>query len=777
MNYTLFIENMTCAACANRVEQSLKKIPNLNDVSVNLLTSKATFSSDEKIDLKEIVKKIESLGYEVATEKLDCNIKGMTCATCANRIEREISKMIGVLNASVNLATERGTFIVIKGVVDKKSIAEKINSLGYVVEIENEKKPLEEDEIAKKTFTRLIVSAVFTLPLFLSMTDMIFHTPFIPDIFSNGYFQLILASVVQFYCGFQFYKGAYANLKHLSANMDVLVALGTSAAYFFSLYNIFYGHHLYFETSSMLITLITFGKYLEAKAKRKTTQAISKLLNLTPKKARIVRDNKELEVSIEDVKVGDIVIVRPGEKIPVDGEIVEGETYIDESMITGESLPVKKGIADSVTGGTVNRNNTFKFRATKVGEGTLLAQIIKIMEDAQSVKAPIQKIADVVSGYFVPAVIGIAIFTFIYWFFFETNFDLNVSIINMVSVLVIACPCALGLATPTSIMVATGKGAENGILFKSGESLEVLSKVTAIAFDKTGTVTFGKPVVTEINPKSVEKEYFLRIAASLEKYSEHPIAEAIVNHYKGEFIDIKNVKSFPGKGIVGEFSGSKISVGSKKFIEEVTNCNIEDEGFGTNVYVAYDDKYLGYLVVNDEIRPTSKKAVEILKSYNIKLYMFTGDNSYTANKIAEKLAISNVFADMLPQDKVDKIKELKESGEVVAMVGDGINDAPALTVADVGIGIGTGTDIAVEAADIVLVKGDLLGVAKSFDLSRKTLKNIKQNLFWAFIYNIIGIPVAAAGYLSPIIAGGAMAFSSVSVVSNALRLKKWKFEI
>jgi Cu+-exporting ATPase len=777
MNYTLFIENMTCAACANRVEQSLKKIPNLNDVSVNLLTSKATFSSDEKIDLKEIVKKIESLGYEVATEKLDCNIKGMTCATCANRIEREISKMIGVLNASVNLATERGTFIVIKGVVDKKSIAEKINSLGYVVEIENEKKPLEEDEIAKKTFTRLIVSAVFTLPLFLSMIDMIFHTPFIPDIFSNGYFQLILASVVQFYCGFQFYKGAYANLKHLSANMDVLVALGTSAAYFFSLYNIFYGHHLYFETSSMLITLITFGKYLEAKAKRRTTQAISKLLNLTPKKARIVRDNKELEVSIEDVKVGDIVIVRPGEKIPVDGEIVEEETYIDESMITGESLPVKKGIADSVTGGTVNRNNTFKFRATKVGEGTLLAQIIKIMEDAQSVKAPIQKIADVVSGYFVPAVIGIAIFTFIYWFFFETNFDLNVSIINMVSVLVIACPCALGLATPTSIMVATGKGAENGILFKSGESLEVLSKVTAIAFDKTGTVTFGKPVVTEINPKSVEKEYFLRIAASLEKYSEHPIAQAIVNHYKGEFIDIKNVKSFPGKGIVGEFSGSKISVGSKKFIEEVTNCNIEDEGFGTNVYVAYDDKYLGYLVVNDEIRPTSSKAVEILKSYNIKLYMFTGDNSYTAKKIAKKLGISNVFADMLPQDKVDKIKELKESGEVVAMVGDGINDAPALTVADVGIGIGTGTDIAVEAADIVLVKGDLLGVAKGFNLSRKTLKNIKQNLFWAFIYNIIGIPIAAAGYLSPIIAGGAMAFSSVSVVSNALRLKKWKFEI
>lgn len=777
MNYTLFIENMTCAACANRVEQSLKRIPNIKDVSVNLLTSKATFSSNEKIDLKEIVKKIESLGYEVATEKLDYNIKGMTCAACANRIERELSKMTGVLSASVNLAIERGTFIVIKGVVDKKSIAEKINSLGYVAEIENEKKPLEEDEIAKKTFTRLIVSAVFTLPLFLSMIDMIFHTPFIPDIFSNGYFQLILASVVQFYCGFQFYKGAYANLKHLSANMDVLVALGTSAAYFFSLYNIFYGHHLYFETSSMLITLITFGKYLEAKAKRKTTQAISKLLNLTPKKARIVRDNKELEVNIEDVKVGDIVIVRPGEKIPVDGEIVEGETYIDESMITGESLPVKKGVADSVTGGTVNRNNTFKFRATKVGEGTLLAQIIKIMEDAQSVKAPIQKIADVVSGYFVPAVIGIAIFTFIYWFFFETNFDLNVSIINMVSVLVIACPCALGLATPTSIMVASGKGAENGILFKSGESLEVLSKVTAIAFDKTGTVTFGKPVVTEINPKSVEKDYFLKITASLEKYSEHPIAEAIVNHYKGEFIDIKNVKSFPGKGIVGEFSGSKVSVGSKKFIEEVTNCNIEDEGFGTNVYVAYDDKYLGYLVVNDEIRPTSSKAVEILKLYNIKLYMFTGDNSYTAKKIAKKLGISNVFADMLPQDKVDKIKELKESGEIVAMVGDGINDAPALTVADVGIGIGTGTDIAVEAADIVLVKGDLLGVAKGFNLSRKTLKNIKQNLFWAFIYNIIGIPVAAAGYLSPIIAGGAMAFSSVSVVSNALRLKKWKFEI
>lgn len=776
MNYTLFIEKMTCAACANRIEQALKKIDGLKDVSVNLVTAKASFQADDNIDLNKIVNKINSLGYEVATEKFDFNIKGMTCATCASRIEKQVIKMKGVLKATVNLTTEKGSFVVIKGLVDKQIICETIKKLGYTPEISKDKAVLQSDTFARKNLVKLTVSIIFTLPLFLSMIDMIFPTVLIPDIFSNRYFQMILATIVQFYCGFQFYKGAYSNLKHLNANMDVLVALGTSAAYFFSLYNVFYNGHLYFEASAMIITLILLGKYLEARAKGKTTEAISKLINLSPKKARIIRNNKELEVDTEEVEVGDLVIVRPGERIPVDGEIIDGEAYIDESMITGESIPVKKTINDVVTGGTVNKNNTFKFKATKVGEGTLLAQIIRIMNEAQSVKAPIQKLADVVSGYFVPTVILIAIFTFIYWFFFRTNYDLNISVINMVSVLVIACPCALGLATPTSIMVATGKGAENGILFKSGESLEILSKVTAIAFDKTGTVTFGKPVVTEIHPISVEKDYFLKLVASLEKYSEHPIAEAIVNYYKGKTLDIKNMKTFPGKGIVGEFESGKISVGSKKFIEEVINGHITDEGFGTNVYVAQDNKYLGFLVVNDDIRPTSFDAIKILKKYNVKLYMLTGDNTQTANEIAKKIDIENVFAEMLPQDKIEKIKELKKNGELVAMVGDGINDAPALAISDVGIAIGTGTDIAVEAADVTLVKGDLLGVAKGFNLSRATLKNIRQNLFWAFVYNIVGIPIAAAGFLSPIIAGGAMAFSSVSVVSNALRLKRWKFD-
>lgn len=777
-SYSLSVKGMTCAACARRIELTLKKLQDVKNPNVNLAAEKVVFEAEDSADIRAIISKIENLGYEVEKEKIEFEIKGMTCAACSNKIEKQIAKMDGVLNSVVNLTTGKGTFYVLKGVQNETQIAEKIKKLGYEPILLKNKILKESDNLLKEKRLKLLLSIAFSIPFLLSMFDMFFKLYFIPDFLSNKYFQLFIATIVQFYCGAQFYRGAYTNLKHFSANMDVLVALGTSAAYFFSVYNIFSGGHLYFETSAILITLILLGKYLEERAKGKTKEAISKLINLAPKKARVIREAEEKEIFTEEVIKGDILIVRPGERLPVDGVILEGETHIDESMITGESLPVKKGVGEEVIGGTVNKNNTFKYKATKVGQDTMLAQIVKIIEEAQSSKAPIQRFADVISGYFVPTVIGISILTFIYWYFFGSNHNLNLSIINMAAVLVIACPCALGLATPTSIMVGTGKAAENGILFKGGEYLEKLHKVTAIVFDKTGTITIGKPVVTDILADN--KNLTLQVAASIERYSEHPIAEAIVNHYKGEFLDISNIEAVPGKGITGLYNGKIVLVGSKKFIEEQKIEIHREENvdiLGTHVYVVLDGKFLGIIVVKDEIKESSIKGIKLLKDKGLKLYMLTGDKKEVASEIAKKANIDKVIAEVLPEQKAQTIKELQSKGEIVAMVGDGINDAPALTVADIGIAIGTGTDIAIEASDITLIKGDILGVAKSIDLSCEVIKNIKQNLFWAFIYNIIGIPVAASGFLNPILAGAAMAFSSVSVVTNALRLKRWKFKI
>jgi Cu+-exporting ATPase len=774
MNYILSVKGMTCAACARRIDVILNKIEGVKNVSVNLVAEKVTFESNKNGILDEVISKIEGLGYEVERERVDFMIDGMTCAACSSRIEKQVAKMNGVLSSTVNLTTGKGTFYVAKGMISEKDIKDKIESLGYQPRSLKNEILAENDKAIVEKKIKLLLSIFVSLPLLFSMFDMIFDIYIIPDFLSNKFVQLALGSIVQFYCGFQFYKGAYANLRHFSANMDVLVALGTSAAYFFSVYNMFSGGHLYFETSAILITLILLGKYLEERAKGKTKEAISKLMDLTPKKARVVRDGVELDIPTEEVKVGDIVIVRPGEKLPVDGVIVEGQTYIDESMLTGESAPVKKGVEDEVIGATINKNNTFKYKATKVGQDTMLSQIVKIIEEAQGSKAPIQRFADVISGYFVPVVIVISILTFIYWYLLGSQHDINISIINMVAVLVIACPCALGLATPTSIMVATGKAAENGILFKGGEYLEKLHKVTAVVFDKTGTITIGKPVVSEIVGEN--KNLILKYAASIEKYSEHPIAEAIVSSYKNDFFDVKNVEAIPGKGIIGEIDGKKVLAGSKRFIEEHLKLDSDEYKIsGTIVYVAYDGKLLGKISVKDDLKPGSIEGIKLLKSKGLKLFMLTGDNLQTAHEIAKSAGIENVIAEVLPHEKSDKIKELRDSGEIVAMVGDGINDAPALAVADIGIAIGTGTDIAIEAADVTLVKGDIVSVAKSIDLSHATMKNIRQNLFWALIYNIIGIPVAASGYLNPIIAGAAMAFSSVSVVSNALRLKRWKF--
>ncbi|WP_320036379.1 heavy metal translocating P-type ATPase [Halarcobacter sp.] len=774
MDYNLSIKGMTCAACSSRVEKLLNKNENIEDATVNLTTNKAFFTSEDKLDLDPIIEKIEKYGFEVEKEKIEFDITGMSCSACSSRIEKQVGKMDGVVESNVNLTTNKGTFTILKGLQTSDSIIKRIEKLGFSakeakgVELNNH-----DDELKAKKI-KLIISALFSIPMLLGMFDMMFNLTFIPDIFSNGYFQLVLATVVQFYCGAQFYKGAYSNLSHFSANMDVLVAMGTTAAYLFSIYNITTGGHLYFETSAVLITLILLGKYLEHRAKSKTSEAISKLLNLTPKKANVLRDGKELTLTTSEVLKDDVILVKPGEKIPVDGVIIEGESYIDESMVTGESKPVKKSLESEVIGGTINGNFTFKYKATKLGDESFLSQIVKVVEEAQGSKASIQRFADVISGYFVPTVIVLAFLVFAYWNFLAKDTTLETALINMVAVLVIACPCALGLATPTSIMVGSGKGAQNGILFKGGEYLENMQKVDTVVFDKTGTITVGKPSVTKVLAKDETK--VLQLAASIEKHSEHPVGKAITDFFKGELLEVKNVEAVTGLGIKGEIDSKQILVGSKKFIEQnikIENDDIKDE-VGSLIYVAYDNTYEGVIVVADEIKATTKQAIEELKKLNINVYMLTGDNEKTALNIAKQVGIDNVFAEVLPTQKSEKVKELQEKGAFVAMVGDGINDAPALAVANIGIAIGSGTDIAIEASDVTLLQGDITGVSKAINLSRKTMANIKQNLFWALIYNIIGIPIAAAGLLNPIVAGTAMAFSSVSVVTNALRLKQTK---
>lgn len=704
MNYSLIIDGMSCASCSSRIEKKLSKNEHIKSIVVNLTTSKATLDTDNKIDIDDIIKIIQDMGYDA--------------------------------------------------------------KLNQDIIVEDLSKSLENKEF------KLILSAILSLPLLLAMFDMIFNIKYIPNFFMNSFFQLTLASVVQFYCGWQFYKGAYDSLKDFSANMDVLVAMGTTSAYIFSIYNLSNHEHLYFETSAILITLILLGKYLEEIAKGKTTEAITKLLNLSPKEAIVLRNGEEILVPINQVIYNDIVLIKAGSKIPVDGIVVEGESYIDESMVTGESKPIKKVLNSQVIGGTINGNSVIKCKATKLGDESFLSQIIKIVEEAQSSKASIQRIADVISGYFVPIVVFISFLVFSYWYFIGTNNDINVALINMIAVLVISCPCALGLATPTSIMVGTGRGALNGILFKGGEYLESMQKITTIVFDKTGTITQGKPIVSNIY--SEDKDRLLQISASLEKNSEHPVAKAIINAFNGNFLEVKDIHITTGMGISGKIDGKLAFVGTKNFIQnnisDEIKENIEND-ISTLVYVAYDNKFLGLISISDIIKPDIEKTIAELKNRGIKIFMLTGDNEKSANYIASQVGIDNVIANVLPTQKAEKIKELQKKGEFVAMVGDGINDAPSLAVANIGISIGTGTDIAIESSDIILLQGDISNIIKAINLSQKTIKNIKQNLFWAFIYNIIGIPIAAAGFLNPIVAGTAMAFSSVSVVTNALRLK------
>ncbi|WP_439021809.1 heavy metal translocating P-type ATPase [Bacillus thuringiensis] len=797
----LQISGMTCAACANRIEKGLKKVEGVHDANVNFALEKTKIMYDpQKTNPQHFKEKVEALGYGIVSDKAEFTVSGMTCAACANRVEKRLNKLEGVNEATVNFALESATVDFNPDEINVNEMKSAITKLGYKLEVKSDEQDastdhrLQEIERQKKKF---IISFILSFPLLWAMVSHFSFTSFIylPDMLMNPWVQLALATPVQFLIGGQFYVGAYKALRNKSANMDVLVVLGTSAAYFYSVYlsiqSIDSSEHmtdLYFETSAVLITLIILGKLFEAKAKGRSSEAIKKLMGLQAKTATVVRDGTEMKILIEEVVAGDIVYVKPGEKIPVDGEIVEGKSAIDESMLTGESIPVDKTIGDVVIGSTMNKNGFLKVKATKVGRDTALAQIIKVVEEAQGSKAPIQRVADQISGIFVPVVVVIAIITFAVWMIFVTPGDFGGALEKMIAVLVIACPCALGLATPTSIMAGSGRSAEYGILFKGGEHLEATHRLDTVILDKTGTVTNGKPVLTDvIVADGFHEEEILRLVGAAEKNSEHPLAEAIVEGIKEKKIDIPSSETFeaiPGFGIESVVEGKQLLIGTrrlmKKFnidIEEVSKSMEELEREGkTAMLIAINKEYAGIVAVADTVKDTSKAAIARLKKMGLDVVMITGDNTQTAQAIAKQVGIDHVIAEVLPEGKAEEVKKLQAQGKKVAMVGDGINDAPALATADIGMAIGTGTDVAMEAADITLIRGDLNSIADAIFMSKMTIRNIKQNLFWALAYNGLGIPIAAFGFLAPWVAGAAMAFSSVSVVLNALRLQRVKLK-
>jgi len=783
------VTGMTCSACSSRIERMLNRLDGV-DAQVNLMTEVATVDYDpDQSTFGDIKDQIEHLGFGVKTEEVTLHVGGMTCSTCVNTVEKNVSVLDGVESASVNFATETITIKYLANVIEVKDIIEEIERVGYTAEDQTERTEEKVDLEQEKMKRRLIMSIILSLPLLVTMLDHLLGIT-LPAIFNNPWFQLALATPVQFIIGWTFYQGAYRSLRGGSANMDVLVALGTSAAYFFSVYegakwvmNTAYEPHLYFETSAVLITLILFGKYLETRAKGQTSAAISTLLELQAREARVLRDGKEVMVPIEEVVVGDRIVVKPGEKIPVDGIVRKGMTSVDESMITGESIPVEKSEDATVIGATMNVNGTIELEAEKVGEDTALAEIVEIVQQAQGSKAPIQRMADIISGYFVPIVVGIAVVTFIVWLSFVSPGEIEPALTAAIAVLVIACPCALGLATPTSIMVGTGLGAETGILFKGGEHLERTHELNTIVLDKTGTITYGKPVVTDFTAD----ERVMQLLASAEKGSEHPLATAIVNHATDEGLELLEVDQFtaiPGHGILSVIDGDEVLVGTRKLMRdykiEIAGAedqlvSFEQEG-KTAMLIAINNEFKGIVAVADTVKETAAEAISSLQSKNIEVIMLTGDNERTAQAIAKQVGIDHVIAEVLPEEKAQVIEKLKEEGKKVGMVGDGINDAPALAVADIGIAIGSGAEVAIEAADITILGGELTLIPKALQLSHATIRNIRQNLFWAFGYNTAGIPIAAIGLLAPWIAGAAMAFSSVSVVTNALRLKRVKLQ-